>query len=700
MTQALPTSIAEHPRIDQWVTFGEDGVVRVRSGRVEIGQGIATAMVQIAAEELDVRPDQVHLVSGDTREGPDEGFTSGSRSIEVGGMSVRFAASAARHVLLAEAAKLLQSTPDKLSVVDGQVHTDNRPTDLTYWTLARSVDLGVDVEQYAKPKAPSEHKLVGTTLPRQDLPAKVKGPAFIQDLTLPGMLHGRVLHPPAMNSKLTAIDLDALRAQPGVVEVARNGSFLGVVAESEWAALKAIARAEALAQWEHGALPPDDVVAAVKATTAEMQTVFEAGDPGKLDGRRFETLITRPYIAHGSIGTSCAVAQWEGDHLQVFNHSQGVFPLRAALAEVFAVAPETIDVAHVPGAGCYGHNAADDVALDAALLARAVPGKPVRVVWNRGDELGSGPLGPAMATRVEAVLGDGHKLMGLTAEIKSQPHGMRPGRSGSVNLLSAIHLDPPLPRAQGSDVPFARGGGADRNAVPTYAIPNVCVGKRIIHDLPVRGSSLRGLGAFVNVIAIETLMDDIAHEIGVDPVVLRLENLEDDRARTVIEHAAEMCGWPGEEEGEGAALGLAFARYKNRGNYCAVAVRVEVDEAVRVTHAWTSADAGALINPDGVANQIEGGIVQGASWALKEGVRFEDGLIVTRDWETYPILRFSEVPSIEIDIVQRPNEKEFGVGEASVGPTGAAIGNAIRRALGVRVRDLPFTRDAIIAALG
>jgi CO/xanthine dehydrogenase Mo-binding subunit len=332
-------------------------------------------------------------------------------------------------------------------------------------------------------------------------------------------------------------------------------------------------------------------------------------------------------------------------------------------------------------------------------LARAAPGHPVRVVWSRADELAASPLGPGMAARAEAVVGDDGRIVAFTIDISSQPHGQRPGANAPANLLAAAHLASPSPKGPASDPAFAGGGGADRNALPGYAIPNTRVVKRIIRDLPVRTSSLRALGAFMNVFAIETLMDDIAHEIGADPLALRLAHLDDPRAREVLRRTADMAGWP-DSPGDGSALGLAFARYKLKAAYCAVVVQVEIDETVRVRQAWTGVDAGEVINPDGIANQIEGGVIQAASWTLKEAVRFQGDAVITRDWETYPIMRFNEIPEVAVDIIERSDQPPLGVGEASMGPTAAAIGNAVRRALGVRVRDLPLTREAIIAALG
>lgn len=700
-----PKSVVDHPLISQWLGFEQDGVARLRSGRVELGQGNSTAIVQIAADELDVRPDQIELVAGDTRECPDEGFTTSSHSIEIGGMSVRLAASAARKLLLEEAGKLLQAQPAQLRVVDGLIHIDGRPSDLTYWSVAASVDLDRPVAENAAPKPRGERRLAGMSLPRLDLPAKVTGAAFVHDLTFPDMLHGRVLHPPSRLARLRDLDIDALRREPDAVGVVRDGSFVGVVAEREEAALRLLARAAEAADWTAGPKGPDDPTAPVdpaapiREAAGEPELSHTAGDAAAAEGRRVSTTVSRPYLSHGTVGPSCAVARWQDGRLTVWSACQGVFPLRGALAMVLDMPAEDIEVVHMHGAGCYGHNGADDVALDAAMLARGVPGRPVRVQWSRADEFASAPTGPAMRIRAEAVLDGDDRIAAMTVEVASALHGRRPGRSGSPNLLAAEYLERPFPPPKAADVPAARGGGADRNAIPYYAIPNLHVVKRVVDPPLVRTSSLRGLGAFINVFALETLMDDAAAEVGADPVAFRLDHLDDPRARDVVETTARAAGWPG-PSGQGEGLGIGFARYKNKSAYCAVAVRVAVDETVRLTHAWSTVDAGEVINPDGVANQIEGGIVQSASWTLKERVQFEGNVIASRDWESYPILRFSEVPEIAIEIADRPDDPPLGVGETAQGPTAAAIGNAVRRALGVRIRDLPLTREAIVAAIG
>ena len=695
----LPEAIARHPAIDQWLGFGTDGRVDLRSGKVEIGQGINTAFIQIAADELDIDPARIDLVAGDTRTTPDEGVTAGSRSMQTGGAAVRLAASAARHALLGEAAKLLQARVEDLSVDDGRVCVDGRDSDLSYWTLAEKVDLGQEIARLARPKTPAERNLSGRKLARIDLPAKVLGrPAFVHDLAFEAMLHARVLNPPAPSARLEDLDEAAIRALAGVVAIVRDGSFLAVIADREIDAIRAAEKAGRHCAWSAAKDAPSDPVAAVDGAEAEVETGFEQGDVTACEGRRFSTTVSRPFLSHGSIGPSCAIAVWNDERLTVHCHSQSVFPLRGALAGVFDLDEAHIDVIHVPGAGCYGHNGADDVALDAALCARAVPGRPVRVQWSRADEFARAPLAPAMVTRATAVTGEDGLITAFDVEVRSPPHNRRPGGRDAVNLVAASHLAHPLPVPPPAAGSLASGGSLDRNSVPSYAIANLRSRRRLVRDLPWRTSAMRGLGAFLNVFAIETLIDEIATELGRDPLDYRLAHAADERIRAVLRRAAELGGWPGSPK-DGSALGLAYSRYKNAAAYCAVVVRVELDEDIRVTHGWAAVDAGEAVNPDGIANQIEGGLVQAASWTLKEQIGFEGEAVATRDWESYPILTFAEVPETRVEIIDRPELEPLGVGEAAQGPAAAAIANALARAAGARVRALPITRDKLAAAL-
>ena len=553
----LPAPLAQHPRIAQWIALDRDGEVGVLTGRVELGQGNLTAIAQLAAEELCVDFARVRITGADTGLTPNEGFTAGSLSMTAGGQSVRLAAAAARELLLAEAARLLQRGADTLEIRDGHVLADGMETDLTLWALAARVPLDVAAAPHARPLPAAARRRAPP--PRADLAERIAGAPFVHDFAPAGMLHGRPIHPPSLGARLASLDTDALAARPGVLDVVRDGSFVGILAAREEDAIAAARWGAARAAWTRGAAPDTPPQAHIAASDEPAEQIETRGDPAAAGGRRFATTVSRPYLSHGSIGPSCAVARWDGDDLTVWTHAQGVYPLRDALAMVFGIDAARIRCIHMPGAGCYGHNGADDVALDAALLARAVPGRPVRVLWSRADEFGCAPLGPAMVTEAVAhVDGDG-RLAAMRVAAMSAPHGNRPGRNGAPNLRAAAYLAQPFPVPRSADIPPAMGGGADRNAVPPYKVPNLAVTKKVVQDLPWRTSSLRGLGAFLNVYAIETLIDDIAAGLGADPVDYRLRHLDHDpRGAEVIRRAAAAAGWPGQPAERGARWAWAL----------------------------------------------------------------------------------------------------------------------------------------------
>lgn len=698
----LPPTLAANPRLDRWVAFAPDGTVTVRTGKVEIGQGIVSALAQIAAEELDVAYGRIRMAPADTVASPDEGSTSGSRSIEESGAALRQACAEVRDLLLQAAARRLGASLESLTVEDGVVRSRHGGA-VSYWALADEVDLAREATGEAAPKAPEALALVGRRLPRLDLPAKLVGAGFIHDLELPGMLHGRIVRPPAYGARLIALEEAPVRAIAGLRALVREGSFLGVVAEREEQAIKARAALARGARWSSGRALPEVASFAdyLPAQPAEVEVLLErSADAEARLLHRLEAIYTRPYLAHASIGPSCAIACWCEGRLEVWSHSQAIYALRAELARVLELEPERVIVRHAEGAGCYGHNGADDVALDAALLARAVPGCPVRVQWMREDEFAWEPYGPAMAVRLRAELDAAGAVARWQQDIWGNRHITRPGRHPCPGLLAAWHrgrgAEPPPP----VDMPLAMGGGSQRNAVPYYAFPAARVVNHAVTAVPLRVSTLRALGAHLNVFAIECFMDELAHAVHADPVAFRLRHLSDDRARAVIRAAAERAGWRPGALGDGSrGIGLGFARYKNIGDYVAVVAEVRVEEALRVERLVAAVDCGRIVNPDGVANQMEGGAIQATSWTLKEQVRFDRDGVCTRDWSDYPILTFEEAPAVEIVLLDRPEAPSLGVGEGMMGPTAAAIGNALYHALGVRVRDLPLTPERIAAAI-
>ena len=697
----LPPSLTRNPRLGQWLRFRRDGVVEVRSGKVEIGQGLLTALAQIVADELDVPAAQIRMVRACTAESPDEGVTSGSLSIQHSGAALRQACCEARGLYLEAAARALGVKASEVSLREGRFHAGDRST--SYADLADDRLLERDANGAARPKGAAAHARTGTPAMRLDLPDKVAGrPRFVQDLQVQGMLHGRVLRPPSPAAKLESLDESTARALPGVVSVVRDGSFVGVLAEREEVALRALERLRGGARWSESATLPDETGLAKWLRTQPHETTPVASRaPANGAAKRARTLqatFTRPFIAHASLAPSCALARWDGAQLHVWSHTQGIFNLRADLAIALALPPEAIVVEHREGAGCYGHNGADDVALDAALLARAAPGRAVRVLWSREDELAWAPFGPAMAVDVAVDLDAGGEVLAWRSEVWSNGHSSRPGRAPTPTLLAAAHRADAAPPPVAINMPPSTGGGSDRNATPAYDFPAVDILNHRVLSMPLRTSALRSLGAFANVFAIESMVDDIAHARGEDPVAWRLRHTQDPRARAVIEAIAARAPWAGWQPREGFGRGIGFARYKGDGAWCAVAVEVELTHTVRVKRLAVAADVGLAVNPDGVANQLEGGAIQAASWTLKEAVRFDRTRVTSDRWESYPILRFSEVPAVETIVLQQRDAPSLGAGEASMGPTVAAIGNAIFDAIGVRVRDLPLTAERIGAS--
>ncbi len=646
------------------------------------------------------------MVSGDTSQTPDEGVTSGSQSIEYGGTALRFAAAEARAILLELAAAKLGIPIDRLIVVDGAVSSKDGTARTTYWEIARAGMFKREASAAVAPKQPSERKLAGRSLPRVDIPDKVTGGAiYVQDMRLPGMLFGRIVRPPSYRAQLANVDEAAVGAMPGVVAVVRDGSFLGVVAAREEQAIAARQRLRETARWQETSDLPDPatIYAALRALPSR-DAVISAKEAASTSAvQTLAATYTRPYLAHASIGPSCAVALLDGNRFTVWSHTQGVFPLRRDLAKALDVEEGNITVAHAQGSGCYGQNGADDVALDAALLCRAVAGRPVKLQWMRDDEFGWEPYGPAMTMRAGAALAADGTIMDWSYELWSNTHSTRPGAPGGVGLLAAWHLAKPLAAPAPTPIPLPAGGG-DRNAIPLYEFPRQHVTHHFIPEMPLRVSALRTLGAYANVFAIESFMDELAAAAGVDPVEFRLRHLKDDRARAVIARAAEKAGWQARHQGDGErGRGIGFAKYKNLATYVAVVADITVDRAsgaVRVIKATAAADAGEIVNPDGLSNQIEGGIIQATSWTLKEQVGFDRQRITARDWQSYPILTFPEVPVVEVALIDRPEERSLGAGEAASGPMAAAIANAVAHATGKRLRDLPLTPERVKAALG
>ncbi len=687
-----PVSLKNHPRLSSWLRFFADGRVGVFTGKVELGQGIVHALQRIAAQALVLEVHNVEMLPTSTAHSPDEGMTSGSLSVQDSGTAIRCACIQARTLLAHTGALSYADLPGLIDM--------DQPVD---WTL---------------PSAPlNDAQDAG----REDLRRIIHGHAdFIHDLLPQGLLHGRMLRPRELRAQLdetawaqVVIQFAARQVGPDAewpasLRWVRDGQLIGVIAPTEAWAEVVVQVLQRDLKWhvqDHGLSWIDDA-SAWQAQLADTQVFHESGasaDPNSRD-TCYSADYFRPYLHHASMGPSCALAHWTGDGLKVWSHTQGVFALRRDLALALGLPSDQVQVTHVRGAGCYGHNGADDVAFDAAWLARHCPGQPLRVLWSRADEMAWSPLSPGMRMRLSAQLDAHNQVTDWQHEVWSQGHSARPGRAATPALLGSWQTAQPFPALEPINVAAAAGAGAERNAVPPYRSAHVKVVAHRLLEVPLRSSAMRALGAHGNVFAAESFLDEVAHARGLDPLAFRLGLLDDPRAQAVLRVLADQIHWTARRDElalqEGWGLGLAFARYKSKGAYCAVAAEVQVTDRVQVRHLTVVADIGQVVHADGAISQLEGGAIQSTSWALKEAVRWDAEKILTQDWEAYPILRFSEVPAVDVHLMPGGDAPCLGAGEATQGPTTAAIANAVFHALGVRVRELPLTPEAIERAMG
>lgn len=699
-----------HRKLNAWIRIDSASqMVELRIGKVELGQGILTAVTQVCADELDVDFARINIISGDTALVPDEGVTAGSFSMPYCATAVQAASAEVRAILLGLAEVQLNQPALQMKVQNGLIRANNG-AQTSYWELVVGESLNREATGLVKPKPLSEHRYIGRSVPRPDIQAKVMGDAiFVQEQRPKGMLFGQVVRPPSHGARLQAVNLSSVEKMPGVVKVVRNGSFLGVIAKREAQAQAAAQALQNACQWQ----VPNHLPKTQDMPTWLLQTKPDVVIPTKKQARAnassantpvarvVEAQYYRPYQMHASIGTSAGMATLGIDGvLTVQTHSQSVFQTGEAIAKMLGMPREKVRMQHVQGSGCYGHNMADDAAADAALLAVQVPGQTVRLQYSREQEHAWEPYGSAMVMKAKASLDAQGNVLDWDYTLWSTPHGTRPsGQPG--NLLSAAYLEKPFAMPK----PVNGGGpnfAADRNAIALYDFPGHNVTTHFITEMPLRVSSTRGLGAYANIFAIESFIDELAHSSGADPVAYRLRFMKDERARDAIVKAAERFGWSQWRKTPGRGRGIGFAKYKNIAGYCAVALEVEVNRQngrIRVLRAVASADCGHMVNPDGISNQIEGGLIQSLSWTLKEEVQMDNTRVLSRDWNSYPILTFSEIPLVDMVLIDRPGQPFLGAGEASQGPTGAALANAVFDATGVRFRTLPLTPDRVLKAL-
>ncbi len=689
LLEELPGSLRRHSQINAWLEVLENGTIRVFSGKVELGQGIRNAIRQVAAEEMYMDLEQVEVVLAETGVTPNEGYTAGSGSIQNSAMSVRYAAAAAREKILDLAQQKLQLSRDQLELDNGFVRSKSGAKRLSFAAVLEGRQIEETVPLALKLKPKSAYRYVGKAIPRADLRAMVRGEGiFIHDLTFPGMVHAKVLRPANYASKLLSFDEEALKAEAeGLLKIVRNNHFLGVITKELYQAEKVASLLEKHSQWSKPIVfpKPEALRKHIKAIATEPEIVH--GQDISIDRNAatvsLKATYFKPYTMHAAMGPTCAIGRYDGEVLHIWSHSQGIYPMRAGLAAMLDMEVERIHVISAPGSGCFGHSVADDAAADVALLAMAYPNQYIRLRWSLADEQRWDPYGSAMIMEMEAGVDANGKLRYWQSNVWTDSHSTRPNKDAGT-LLAARYISSPFEMK-------GRGylAGGHRNADPYYEIPQKQV---LAHyfDGPLRVSSLRSLGAYANIFAVESLLDELAEKTNQDAIQFRLNHLQDQRAIDVVQKVQSMIAPVQVDESEG--IGFAFCRYKNYAAYCAMAAKVSVDKGsgqVKLHQFWVAIDVGEVINLDGIRNQVEGAIVQAAAWTLKEEVTFNEYEITCKDWASYEILHFEDTPDIEIAVIDRPEEAAMGGGEVATSPVAAAICNAVYRASGQRIYDLP-----------
>jgi len=685
--------------VDAFLAIGTDGRVTIYSGKVDLGQGLRIAIPQMAAEELGIGVERIVMIEGDTALTPDQGATAGSSGIMRGGVQIRQAAASARDALIALAAARSGRPASDFDAVDGSVRSRGGGTTFSYAELIGDKRFDVKLDPKAKLRDPASYAVVGKALPRPDIPGKVTGRhIYMHDFGVDGMLHGRVIRPPAVGAKLVDVDEASVASIPGL-RVVRSRDFLGVVAADEWDAVCAARMLKAA--WSESAtlLGADGVRAWMRNGPFEAdETLVKKGDARQAlaSARKVTAEFYWPIQSHASMGPSCAIADVRDGKATIWSASQATHRFRETLARALALPKEAVRVVYLDGSGCYGMNGHDDAAADAALLSKAV-GRPVRVQWSRADEHGHDPKAPPQLLALEGALGNEGTIAAWRTEM------WLPKATASLPSMPLLAFD----AAGIAQVPGITTGLISQNGDPPYAVPHQEVVVHWLKGAPLRPSNFRAPGKVANCFAVESFTDILAAAAKRDAVEFRLQALADPRGVEVIRRAAASIGWqtrPSPAGGSsGRGRGLAYIHYKHNESYVAVAMDVDVDRrtgAIRVRRVACAHDCGLVINPGALRAQIEGNILQTLSRTLHEEVAFDRARVTSVDWASYPILGFPEVPQIHVDIVNRPHEPPLGAGEASATPVPAALANAVFDAVGARITTVPFTRQRVLATIG
>jgi CO/xanthine dehydrogenase Mo-binding subunit len=689
--------------VDSFLAIHPNGSATVFTGKVDLGTGLRIAVRQMAAEELGLPIEKVDLIEGDTLLTPDQGRTGGSSGLTQGGVGVRQAAATAREQLISLGAAKFHQDAAGLVLAGGQVRPKAGGSGIGIGELIGGKRLSLKVNPKVLLKDPATYTVVGKPLLRPDVPGKCTGTeVFVHDFSLPGMLHGRVVRPPSIGAKLLSVNEASIAGIPDV-RVVRVNDFLGIVAKSEWAAVRAAAALQA--KWSDAAVLPDitDLSRFLKQSVVDHdESPVKRGDAqGAMSGgtKRFSAEFYFPYQGHASMGPSCAVADWRPSGLTIWTGSQSTHLFRNIFAESFNLPLDKVRLIYLEGSGCYGQNGHEDACADAAILSKAV-GSPVRVQWMRHDEHGWDPKGPPQPVSIRVATDAEGNIAAWETET------WIPMWINTKGTIPLVGLD-----AAGITQRQGRWPGSlDENLDPPYIASNVSVVVHRLKDSPLRPGHVRAPGKVANAWAVESMVDELAVAAGEDSVAYRAKRLSDPRAIAVVNRAAEMLDWqkrpsPNPKtpaKGLLTGRGFSYVHYRGNENYVAMAMQVGVDRAtgkVTVQRVVCAHDCGLVVNPDSLKNQIEGSIIQSLSKMLFEEVKFDRSRVTSVDWAGYPVIRFPDVPTIEVALIDRPDQPLMGAGEASLPPVGGALANAIFDATGVRLRTVPFTAARVKAAL-
>ena len=706
--------LIDYPYISDWISLKEQNRIIVFSGKVELGQNIFHALTVLVADELNVRLNQIEIQPNETGLTPNEGLTAGSMSMSQSGDAIRKAAITLRELLLTNASNEFEVSKKDLQIKNGIIFTVDNSRFISFWDLMVDKNMNIPIDLSLKSKPFGKQEFIGKRLIQNKIQEIIKGERiFIQDLEFPDMLHARIIRPPQYHSVVKNIDHDfVLELEKRGLFFIQNSNFIAIAGKDEYRVVKASEQFSQKIEWlNQKPLDINNIYNSLENNDKLSFPVNQKGIPLKIPppplkeppnnaSLTITALYEKPYLMHGAIGPSAACAIFKDSFLKVWSHSQGIYQLRESLAVSFDMETENIKIYHIPGSGCYGHNGADDAAYEAVLIAFNLPGIPILLKWTRSEEHCWEPYGTAMTCKLRGSINKNGKIIDWSHESYGDTFMNRPNPDVNKNphskFVSSHFIKSPLkwPKSQPT---FSPHGGIHRNIVPYYNFKNNRLIKNLVQNLPLRTSSLRSLGAFMNIFSIESFLDELSYEAEIDPVKFRLDHLDDERAKETIRVLDEMMKTDKENSDCFVGSGIAFGRYKNTAAYSSVGIELEVNDhsSIILKRAWITADVGEIIDPDGVTQQLEGGLIQAASWTLYESVAYDENEIISKDWENYPIMRFDNIPNIKTVLINQPTQPFLGCGETVAGPTAAAISNALFNAIGIRLRRMPFTPDAI-----